>query len=405
MRICMLSTFYPPWSFGGDAVQVQRLSEALVRRGHEVTVVHSREAHALLTRERPEPPETRTGVRVHAIDTGHHVASPLATYLTGRPLLARGALERALAEPFDVLHFHNPSLLGGPAALAMGKAAVRLYTLHEQWLVCPTHVLWKYNRRVCEKRSCVRCTLVHRRPPQPWRATGLLERSLRRLDAIIAPSDSTARLHEGVAGMVRIERLDHFAPEPPATAEPARLTLPQRPYVLYAGRLEPLKGVDDLLVAVAGLDDVDVVLAGAGSLERRLRREALRRGDVHLFEWLPPEQLEALYRDALAVALPTRTYESCPLLLLEALARGVPVIARDFGGQGEIIAASGGGIAYRDVAGLREAIARLAADPALRAELGRRGRAAWRERWTERAHVDGYEALVGRLAGRAGSAA
>src|SRR5919106_3229385 len=53
LRFCMLTTFYPPWSFGGDAIQVQRLSEALAERGHEVTVVHSLEAYRALSRDRP----------------------------------------------------------------------------------------------------------------------------------------------------------------------------------------------------------------------------------------------------------------------------------------------------------------------------------------------------------------
>ena len=44
LRFCMLTTFYPPYAFGGDAIGIQRLSRALVRRGHQVTVVHDAEA-------------------------------------------------------------------------------------------------------------------------------------------------------------------------------------------------------------------------------------------------------------------------------------------------------------------------------------------------------------------------
>jgi len=41
LRFCMLATFYPPFGFGGDAIQVERLSLALAERGHDVTVVTS----------------------------------------------------------------------------------------------------------------------------------------------------------------------------------------------------------------------------------------------------------------------------------------------------------------------------------------------------------------------------
>ena len=95
LRFCMLATFYPPFSFGGDAIQVERLAVALAERGHEVTVVHSREAYEALRRRRGS---TGGGghprVRVVPIDAGAGPLSPLAAHLAGRPLLTRRALER-----------------------------------------------------------------------------------------------------------------------------------------------------------------------------------------------------------------------------------------------------------------------------------------------------------------------
>ena len=63
LRFCMVTTFYPPYSFGGDAIGVQRLSRALVRRGHDVTVVHDTDAFRVLHRgpvqERPDSTTTK----------------------------------------------------------------------------------------------------------------------------------------------------------------------------------------------------------------------------------------------------------------------------------------------------------------------------------------------------------
>ena len=401
MRFCMLTTFYPPWSFGGDAVQVQRLSEALARRGHDVTVVHSREAFSALNGDPPPPDPPPGDVRLVAIDAGRGMASPLATHLTGRPLLVRRQLARALAEPFDVLHLHNPSLLGGPAVLTMGTGR-RVYTLHEQWLLCPTHVLWKNNRRLCDRPQCVRCAIAHRRPPQPWRATGLLDRALRHVDLLLAPSDTTARLHARLATTVRIERLDHFVPDP-GPPLPPQATATGRPYVLFAGRLEPIKAVEDAIEAIGGLDGVDLVVAGAGSLARALRRQAAGLDGIRFTGWLTPATLDRLYRGALAVILPTRGYESSPLVLLEALARGVPILARPFGGQGELVATSGGGLTFDGVPALRQAVLRLVSDLQLRARLAAAGRAAYEQRWTEAVHVERYLELVD--AGRPAEAA
>ena len=147
-----LTTFYPPYSFGGDAVYLHRLCHRLGDAGHHVDVVHcvgcvpsapSREAHRVPFPEHPR-------VRRHELRSGYGWLSPLLTQQTGRPFLKLKAIRQLLRErPYDVLHFHNTSLLG-PHLLKIrpqNKEFVKLYTTHEHWLVCPTHVLWKYNRQ------------------------------------------------------------------------------------------------------------------------------------------------------------------------------------------------------------------------------------------------------------------
>ena len=93
---------------------------------------------------------------------------------------------------FDVIHFHNVSLAGGPGVLEYGDA-VKLYTTSEHWLVCPMHVLFRYNREPCVEPHCLRCTVAFRRPPQLWRYTGLLERAVKHVDLFLSPSRFTLR--------------------------------------------------------------------------------------------------------------------------------------------------------------------------------------------------------------------
>ena len=58
LRFCMVTTFYPPYNFGGDGIAIQRLSRALADRGHQVTVVHDLDAYDMLS-DRPDPPPTQ----------------------------------------------------------------------------------------------------------------------------------------------------------------------------------------------------------------------------------------------------------------------------------------------------------------------------------------------------------
>ncbi len=391
MRFCFLTTFYPPWNFGGDGIQVQRLARALARRGHEVTVVHSREGYDAMGGPVHPPANEDDGVRVVAIDAGRGAASPLATYLSGRPLLVRKQLERALDESFDVVHFHNPSLLGGPAALRLGRG-IKLYTAHEQWLVCPTHFLWQDNRRVCVRPHCWTCTVRHGRPPQPWRSTRLVEQSLRCLDLVVAPSATSASLHRRFAHIVRIECLPHFVPDPGSRApgEDERGT----PYVLFAGRLEPIKGVQTLLCAFRRWSGARLVVAGTGALEAQLREQAADLAHVEFVGWQAGPDLDRLYRGALAAVAPSVGHESFGLVPVEALARGVPAIVRDFGALGELARQSDAIIGYRDEDELVAALDSLARSPERRAALAEAGRRDYLARWTEAAHMHGYFGLI-----------
>jgi glycosyltransferase involved in cell wall biosynthesis len=398
LRFCMLTTFYPPWSFGGDAIQVQRLVHALAERGHEVTVVHSREGYRTMAGAEPDrPADGHPGVRVVGIDAGLGPISPIATHLTGRPLLARRRIAKALEGPFDVLHFHNPSLLGGPGILGMGRG-VKLYTLHEQWLVCPTHVLWRYQREVCPEPHCVRCQLTYRRPPQLWRHTDLLERSVAGLDALIAPSRTSASLHERFAGKVRIERIPHFVPEP----EPGAPYSHGRPYFLYAGRLEPIKGVSKLIQAFRRHPQQDLLIVGDGTLREALEREARELPNVQLLGWRSRTGLSALYRGALAAIVPTLGHEAFGLVAAEAFAHGTPAVVPRFGALDELVSDSGGGLSYGTDDELDAALSELAGDPERRSALGARAREAFLAQWTVDRHLDRYLALVAAVAEQRG---
>jgi glycosyltransferase involved in cell wall biosynthesis len=391
VRFCLPTTFYPPWNFGGDGIQVQRLARALARRGHEVTVLHSREGYRAMGGAEHAAPPAGDGVRVVAIDAELGTASPLATYLTGRPLLVGKQLEEALDEPFDVVHFHNPSLLGGPAALRLGRG-LKLYTAHEQWLVCPTHFLWQDSRRVCTRPHCWRCTVRQGRPPQPWRSTRLVEESLRCLDLLIAPSATSAALHARFRDIVQIACLGHFVPDPgePAAGEHQ----PQTPYVLFAGRLEPIKGPQTLLAAFRRWSGARLVVAGTGALEQDLREQAADLPHVEFVGWHSGPDLDRLFRRALVAVAPSVGHESFGLVPVEALARGVPAIVRDFGALGELAQQSEAIIGYgSDDEFIGEADA-LVRSPERRAALAAAGRRDYLARWAEAPHMRGYFSLI-----------
>jgi glycosyltransferase involved in cell wall biosynthesis len=388
LSFCMATTFYPPYSFGGDGIHVYRLSNALARRGHRVTVVHSVDAYRVFERTRPNGSfPNEPGVTLRPLETRMRRLAAATTYVTGRPALYRSELAEVFAEPFDVVHFHNVSLIGGPGLLSHGSG-IKLYTLNEHWLVCPMHSLLKNNREPCRTPSCLTCSLAYRRPPQAWRYSGLLERELAHVDLFLSPSQFTIDAHR-TRGFTRpVRRLPHFVPA--AYAGTASRNGTGRPYFLYAGRLEKLKGVQTLIERFRRRDDADLVIAGDGGYVGELRRMARGLGNIRFLGNVHPQELGGLYAGAVALLVPSIGYEAFGLVVLEAFAQGTPVIVRDLGALPEPVLESGGGIVYSTEAELEDAMGRLLADRQLRGELGARGRAAWAERWTEDQHLEGY---------------
>src|SRR5205823_206003 len=96
------------------------ISRAVRRAGHEVEVVHCEDAFRLGGRVPASLPPEDDGIVVHRLHSAWGALSPLITQQTGRPGLKRRELEAILARDFDVIHFHNISLVRGPREPPVG---------------------------------------------------------------------------------------------------------------------------------------------------------------------------------------------------------------------------------------------------------------------------------------------
>ncbi len=397
LRIASLTTFYPPFSFGGDAVDVQRTARALARRGHEVTVIYDRDAfHSVANGRRPAEPAPDPDIEVIALQSRLGTLSALLTHQFGRPVMHGAALERIDRERrFDVVLFNNMSLVGGPGLLGFGRDAVRIYIAHEHWLVCPSHVLWRYTDEACDQRDCLRCVLASKRPPQLWRYTGALHRSLDQVHAFVARSEFSRRKHQEFGFPRDMEVMPYFVPLP---EQPYDGPAPHdRPYFFFAGRLEPIKGVDDLIRAFPADCGADLLIAGDGTQEAELRALASSIPQVRFLGRLTPDRLAAYYRHALATVVPSRCYETFGLVVAEAFAQGTPVIARDIGPLPELVRAAEAGATFATSAGLGAVLRQFTADPGASRQLGMRARDAVARLWSEEPVISQLLGIVRRL--------
>ena len=402
LRIVMFTTFYPPYSFGGDAVGVQRMARALAARGHDVTVVHDEDSYLILGgKVQGEGPAD--GVRRIGLRARRGLLSNLLTQQLGRPVVHAERLREIIAERRpDILWYNNSSLIGGPGLLPIGEA-LKVYEAHEHWLVCPTHVLWRYGRELCDERHCLKCQLSYRRPPQLWRHTGMLDRALGHVDLIIAKSEFSRMKHREFGLRHGMEVLPYFLPDLPKLAEPYRGH--PRPYFLFVGRLEKIKGLQDVFPAMDRHPDADLLILGDGDYAGELKRLAAGRANVRFLGRKSPEELDAYYRGAQALIVPSVCYETFGIILIESFRLGTPVIARRLGPFPEIVERAGAGALFETEDDLVAAMRMMQADSGHRAALSQAARAAFGEFWREDRVMAAYGAAFARAARAKGDAA
>ena len=378
---------------------MRRLAHALAAIGCTVTVIYDKDAYRSLAprgQRNPDPLPEPEGVSVHALESPLGLISPLLTQQLGRPVIQGRAIDTLLGNDFDVIHYHNVSLVGGPGLFDLGADALRIYTAHEHWLVCPTHILWKDNKALCETKTCVSCQLTYRRPPQLWRYTNLLQRQARKIDAFIALSQSSADNHRRFGFTMPMRVMPSFLPDLDGRP-PASTSLHHRPFVFAAGRLEKIKGLQDIIPIFDEATPADLLIAGSGDFEGELR-DLAKGKNVHFLGRLPPEDLNAYYQQSLALVAPSLCYEVFPLVALEAFRLGVPMIARNLGSYPEIIEASKAGFLFDSQTDLRAIINRLATSLPLRQALSQAARHAFETRWSQSASLSTYFDLISELA-------
>jgi glycosyltransferase involved in cell wall biosynthesis len=245
----------------------------------------------------------------------------------------------------------------------------------------------------------MRCVVRHRRPPQIWRSTGALERRLPKVDVFVAKSRFSRDKHHEFGFPRPMEIIPYFLSDLPAVVRTETPPHP-RPYFLFVGRLERIKGLDDVIPLFEGTEGPDLLVAGDGDHAAAVRARAAGMPRVRFLGLVPQEALASYYRNALALVVPSVCFETFGIIIIEAFSHGTPVIARRIGPFPEIVEQARAGLLFENAEELRAALRAFAESPEMRARLGEQGRAAVQEHWSEAAVVPQYLALIEETAAR-----
>jgi glycogen(starch) synthase len=397
MRVLLISWEYPPVIEGGLGRHVRKLSEHLAREGIEMHV---------LTRRGGRLPaeEVRHGVVVHRVreppfpkDVNAFVRWVDDMNADMREL----ALELCERFEFDVVHSHDWLVATVAEAVARGIGRPWLVTVHATEY--GRHQGWVQNH--------------------PQSHIHAVERLMvRRADRVITCSQYMRGHVASVFGVSprRISVIQNGID--PRDLEPvsddlaglrSRFAGPDERLVLMVGRLVYEKGfhlaLDALAQVVRRLRDVRFVVAGTGTAEAELKRQARRLGlSKHgaFLGWTGDDMLHSLYRVADLCIVPS-IYEPFGLVALEAMASGCLCVVAETGGLREVVPADGtAGVRFRsrDSDALGRVLEQVLTDEQTRAQLAAEGREhVLRFGWPDvaRQTLALYELLASRTPSRA----
>jgi glycosyltransferase involved in cell wall biosynthesis len=379
VRILLLSQFYPPIT-GGEERHVRNLAAALAARGHQVTIA---------TLSVPETSDyQRDGeVDIYRIHGTMQRFSGLFAENERRhappfpdPELVAGLNRIVVKVKPDVVHAHN-WLLASFTPIKAWHSLPLVVTLHDYSLICAKKNLM-HEGNGCSGPALSKCwTCAGRHYGTTKGAVTVLGNcgsgyvAKRTVNKFIAVSHAVARLNKLSEHGLAYEVITNFVPDDVATlsrdVDPRLSQLPDE-FIMFAGDLTHLKGVDVLLKAYARLEDAPpLVLIGRRCSDTPTDLPA----NVHVFGLWSHSAIMHAWNRSLFGVVPSVWSDPCPTVVMEAMASGKAVIASNIGGIPDMVDSDETGVlvAPGNVDELAEALRRLLANRNLIARMGKAG--------------------------------
>lgn len=369
---------------GGADQHCLGLGAALSRRGHEVRFLSTRDEKNVVS----DGEFVRTTV-THGSREEVALREQANVFAKALWNAEAAAAMRRLLDEFrpDIVHTHKlyPQLSVAPVVVATRAGVPVVQTLHDFEMISASPLdarggAWdKDETRLRFKLLNSATRPVHRRVHAP------------RVSAFIAVSRFVARIHS--ARGIDASVLPNFVVYGESELEQP-LPFRQRSGIMFIGRMRSEKGALDVVELARKVPDIPVTMVGSGALEPTIRSAATRVPNLQVAGFVPHPELSKILGRARVVVIPSRCHDAGPLVPLEAMAHGTPVVAYAMGGLGEYVADAGGGrVVPVDVETLATTAAELHVERATWDALSSAGIAAVARRHNPDVYAEQLESL------------
>lgn len=303
----------------------------------------------------------------------------------------------------DIAHAHNLLPLLSPSVLAACRSAgvPSVITAHSYALSCPvaTHLKGGEICLQCTGGHQFRCFTNNCRNSLIESAAYAMRGALIHQFALVRKNISALHV---LSEFAKRHYISEGFPEERVVVLPNAVDMPVSPtdpcegkYIAFAGRLEHVKGLD-LVLAASRITGLPVAIAGDTS-RLHLDPEAIP-ASVRFVGVLDRKQMAHFYRAARFLVFPSRWLEMCPMVILEAMSHGLPIVCSAIGGLGEIVEDRHNGllVSVNDVEALAEAMMQLWRSPSMIREMGRNSRLITKARYDSSNYVQGLLTLYAR---------
>jgi glycosyltransferase involved in cell wall biosynthesis len=297
----------------------------------------------------------------------------------------------------DVVHVHNffPKFTPSVYTACRDAGVPVVQTLHNFRIICPGTLLYR-DGHVCQ--DC-----VGRRIAWPGALHGCYRQS-RVGTAVVAAGigvhhlcGTWKKIVSQYIALTEFSRGQFIAgglPEEKITVKPNSADDPgtgshEGKFLLFAGRLTPEKGVRVLVeAATRNLLPLPLKILGTGPLSQ----EVANLGAARKVEWLeqcPRAEVIRLMKDAACLVFPSLWFEGMPMVIVEAFATGLPVVASNLGSMSQMIKHEHTGLLFEpeNTQAMADCVSRLLADAALHSRIQRNARAEYLEQFDPEANT------------------